>query len=528
MLTSRNFTFEAYPRHDQLDAWRRQFAGTRHAWNLAVRACRDADEHNAARRKEGLDPEYPLSAATFSYAWLKEQAVAAGPLTSREGREYFPLEEMPYQSALLYVAKRASAAYRNVVGKRAAGEPATLRFRSWRDDQSCTWQEQCGKARATAKDDSERYVARLTPGGAPCKRKKDDPAGRWKQGDPVIKDTGAANWKAFPDDLITVTSPLTGRGKAWALLRVPARLGGSLRIRLHRQLPPGSRVDTVTVRYRAADGTWHATLNITFSDEHLEKAAASGAIAADPGVTSSAMFVAGLPAQGHANGAPEARYWEYARRALSGPEQARELRLRQRIAAIRMRYCPCLDEAGKMARGCRTPGHDGWKSDPERQQLKRNLGRLLQRATDRAVNDEREIARRHARQYAELYMGDGGGLSRARRAKAPDNREEGKNYGVAGHTAMNRLNREARWAELARRHADAGMRVIMVDERNTSRTCSACRHMHAEHEYAAARPGRGKRWTCASCGFRADADANAGWNIMRRGRERPGGELTSG
>ena len=56
-----------------------------------------------------------------------------------------------------------------------------------------------------------------------------------------------------------------------------------------------------------------------------------------------------------------------------------------------------------------------------------------------------------------------------------------------------------------------GVRVIFIDPRGTSKTCSRCGHSSRSN-----RPNQAS-FRCVSCGYRANADANAAINIARRG-----------
>ena len=59
-----------------------------------------------------------------------------------------------------------------------------------------------------------------------------------------------------------------------------------------------------------------------------------------------------------------------------------------------------------------------------------------------------------------------------------------------------------------------GGRLIRVDPRNTSRTCSDCGHVSAEN-----RPDQAT-FRCVSCGHANHADVNAAKNILRAGHAR--------
>ena len=59
----------------------------------------------------------------------------------------------------------------------------------------------------------------------------------------------------------------------------------------------------------------------------------------------------------------------------------------------------------------------------------------------------------------------------------------------------------------------AGVSLIMVDPRNTSRTCSECGHCDKANRKSQS------KFECLSCGFCANADKNAACNIARKGAE---------
>ena len=62
----------------------------------------------------------------------------------------------------------------------------------------------------------------------------------------------------------------------------------------------------------------------------------------------------------------------------------------------------------------------------------------------------------------------------------------------------------------------AGLPVVFVDPRNTSRTCSACGDCDKANRKSQS------CFLCLDCGFRANADANASANIARKGLEARG------
>jgi IS605 OrfB family transposase len=85
----------------------------------------------------------------------------------------------------------------------------------------------------------------------------------------------------------------------------------------------------------------------------------------------------------------------------------------------------------------------------------------------------------------------------------------------------NGLNREMRWllgnwafadlaAKIAYKAAEAGVRVVFVDPRNTSRICSRCGHCEKANRKSQS------EFLCLKCGFEANADYNAACNVEAR------------
>ena len=86
------------------------------------------------------------------------------------------------------------------------------------------------------------------------------------------------------------------------------------------------------------------------------------------------------------------------------------------------------------------------------------------------------------------------------------------------------LSREVRWLMgnwafdqlrqfLGYKCEAAGVPLICVDPRNTSRTCSKCGHCEKANRKSQS------RFECIQCGFCANADMNASVNISRKGAE---------
>lgn len=62
--------------------------------------------------------------------------------------------------------------------------------------------------------------------------------------------------------------------------------------------------------------------------------------------------------------------------------------------------------------------------------------------------------------------------------------------------------------------AIAGIKVVLVDPRYTSQTCSRCHHIHPVKGKSYR---NGKKFKCGFCGFEHDADVNAGLNLSQLG-----------
>jgi IS605 OrfB family transposase len=90
---------------------------------------------------------------------------------------------------------------------------------------------------------------------------------------------------------------------------------------------------------------------------------------------------------------------------------------------------------------------------------------------------------------------------------------------VAAKAALNRRIAASAWATLVRRTCQkaeaSGAKVVLVDPRHTSQTCSTCGHLAAEN-----RPSQAV-FTCQACGHREHADTNAAKNIRARGLRVP-------
>lgn len=85
---------------------------------------------------------------------------------------------------------------------------------------------------------------------------------------------------------------------------------------------------------------------------------------------------------------------------------------------------------------------------------------------------------------------------------------------VAAKSGLNKSIFDAGWGVLQNmllyKAEDAGVEVVLVNPRNTSRRCHACGHTSADNR-------QGEVFLCQSCGHSAHADTNAARNILRLG-----------
>jgi putative transposase len=86
--------------------------------------------------------------------------------------------------------------------------------------------------------------------------------------------------------------------------------------------------------------------------------------------------------------------------------------------------------------------------------------------------------------------------------------------GAAAKAGLNNSILDAGWGVLqdmlTYKAESAGAEVVLVNPRNTSRTCHACRHCAAGNR-------DGEKFVCLKCGHTAHADTNAAQNILGLG-----------
>jgi putative transposase len=147
----------------------------------------------------------------------------------------------------------------------------------------------------------------------------------------------------------------------------------------------------------------------------------------------------------------------------------------------------------------------------QRRGHKRQAKRLHRRAARRRKDALHKFSRKIVDTYQTLFIGD---VSSLKLAKTP----------------MAKSVMDAGWGvlktQIQSKGQQAGRSVFIVDERNTTRTCSSCRALTgpAGRDMLAERT-----WVCSACGGIHDRDVNAAQNILFAGRCSPsvcGNELS--
>jgi putative transposase len=92
---------------------------------------------------------------------------------------------------------------------------------------------------------------------------------------------------------------------------------------------------------------------------------------------------------------------------------------------------------------------------------------------------------------------------------------------VRQKSGLNRAILDAGWSQFTKMVVDkaeeAGRRVVFVDAKHTSQTCSWCGHIDAANRCSQA------SFACVSCGYALHADVNAAVNILKRAKLSPAG-----
>ena len=140
--------------------------------------------------------------------------------------------------------------------------------------------------------------------------------------------------------------------------------------------------------------------------------------------------------------------------------------------------------------------------------MKDRLSTLRHRDKVRARNLTHEVTSELVQNYDVIGIEDTA-LANMTRSAAGTAEEPGKN--VAQKSGLNRSILEQNLGQvrqqLAYKAEWAGRRLVLVDPRNTTRTCSRCGSLND-------RPGANRIYRCDKCGLVIDQDENAAVNIL--------------
>ena len=152
-----------------------------------------------------------------------------------------------------------------------------------------------------------------------------------------------------------------------------------------------------------------------------------------------------------------------------------------------------------------------WTSGKEPLRLRRlreRLGTLRHRDRVRVRNITHEVTSELVHSYDVIGLEDTA-LTNMTRSAAGTIEEPGRN--VAQKSGLNRSILEQNLGQvrqqLAYKAEWAGRRLVLVDPRNTTRTCSRCGDLNP-------RPGANRMYCCDKCGLVMDQDENAAINIL--------------
>ena len=142
-------------------------------------------------------------------------------------------------------------------------------------------------------------------------------------------------------------------------------------------------------------------------------------------------------------------------------------------------------------------------AEAQRRGHKRQAKRLHRKGANRRKNALHQFSRRVVEQYQMIVIGDVSSLKVAKTRMAKAVLDSG--WGILR-------------TQLQYKGKNAGRSVQIVDERNTSRACSACKALTGP---VGVNGLRVRLWICRACGVTHDRDVNAARNILAAGRCRP-------
>jgi len=255
---------------------------------------------------------------------------------------------------------------------------------------------------------------------------------------------------------------------------------GAIAIRLHR--PLCGKVKNLTIS--RSGNAWYASFSIEIRKRHKPiHPQGDSVVAIDRGVTIPFMLSTG----------------EAAGQTTEGPrEQLRLRRLQQELARKRK-------------------GSNNRRKAIQR--IAAHKAHMARRRNDSLHKLTHRIAKSHGTIVLEKLGVQGMTATAAGTTAKPGRR-------VAQKSGLNRAILDKGWGEFRRqlgyKAERLGGRIIEVDARFTSQTCTACGRIDA-----ASRLSQG-RFVCTGCGHEANADANAAANILRRGHAAIEAETTGG
>lgn len=248
-------------------------------------------------------------------------------------------------------------------------------------------------------------------------------------------------------------------GKRGAARRLRVSGCGSIRIRLHRPIPDGATIKTATIRRRG--GHWYVALSVDLPSPTTRTAGRQ--VGVDVGLTALAVTSDGIIY-------PAPRF--------------------ERIAARRTAH---------LARALARKKRGSANRADARRSLARHHERIANRRRDHAWKTARQIV--SGASLVALEDLDARFVTRSRMARS------------AHDAAWNILRRA-----IVTKAEDAGCAVVLVDPRNTTRTCSGCGVV------GPTKPLSQRTHRCAGCALEMDRDHNAARNIIRAGQALRGGQ----
>ncbi len=138
----------------------------------------------------------------------------------------------------------------------------------------------------------------------------------------------------------------------------------------------------------------------------------------------------------------------------------------------------------------------------------RSVEKVLQRLSGREKRFQRDTNHVVSKRIVQFAIASD--CTRMVTEKLEGIRERANQLGKAFRTEINRWSFSQLQAFLSYKAENVGIRVIEVDPRNTSRTCSNCGYCDKANRKKHA-------FTCKACGYRLHSDLNAAKNIRQRG-----------